>query len=234
MNPDENPSGETVRPSDKDFMSIRCDSCGTRNNFRRLDPLFGKALVCSACSAPLVPIHEPDPRCPMPIEPSEVSALFGLEHCSIEHPRCPWCQKINYCIVFPERGLEVGWYANREQENPKANFVIEVECVHCCKQFVVEWDGWPFPIERLKRCNFCSGVGFEDVQFGTIPEENRRHFEYDLGQTSKTMPYLKDENGAWLWIACPTCLKTAAKNHRSQCAFVEGQSPNKRTESNEE
>jgi hypothetical protein len=118
-----------------------------------------------------------------------------------------------YAVVFPERGPEVPWYAVQQQENPMANYTIEVQCVHCARMFTIEWDGWPFSIESEPQCNFCSVIGVGNSGFMAIPEDRRVVFESNLGRKASTMSYLKDKNGSPLWMACPICLKTALRNY---------------------
>ncbi len=201
-------------------MNLSCPICGAEVSLPSDDrPLFGVAIVCPRCKGSLY-AHS-DLESPLSIEPADVHAVFGYEAVSMDHPRCPWCGKINYCVIFPEKGPDVAWYANREQENQKANFVITAQCVHCGKRFVIEWDGWPFPIERVKRCNFCSKVTVDDEPLACIPEDKRRHFEADLGHATATVPYLKGKDGTWHWVACDACRRMAMQNHKSGCRFQE-------------
>lgn len=192
---------------------IYCRSCRAQVDVPRSTPPFGTILACPECNAPLVSIYEDTPGCPMYWPPHTVQAVLGYKDCSLEHPRCPFCGKIVYAVIFPDRGYEVPWYANQEHDNPKANYAIKIRCLHCSKTFVVEWDEWPFSIASRKRCNFCGAIGLSDVQFMTIPEDRRHGFQSDLGRTPVTMPYLKDETGNTLWMACPVCLKVALSNH---------------------
>ena len=196
-----------------------CSKCGEKNEIPKVTPSFGTSLRCHKCHASLISVYESSPGCPNSIEPSEVKAFFGYDGCSLGHPRCPWCQKINYSVVFPERGCQLSWYTNREQENPQANFVVNIECFHCGKSFFVEWDGWPF-ISWL-RCNFCSVIGSVKLQFMAIPENRRSDFESDIGRKAATLPYKRDDQGGLIWVACPNCLDRALANHHQNNVAVE-------------
>jgi hypothetical protein len=189
---------------------LGCPKCGENAELPETTPQFGTSLTCRKCHASLMPVYEPELGSPVSVEPSEVVAFLGYHDCSLDHPRCPWCQKINYSVVFPEAGYRISWYANREQENPRANFVIGVQCVHCGQRFVVEWDVWPF--DSTLRCNFCSKVGGRDIQFMTIPESRRSIFERALGRTFATQAHQRDNRGDPLWVVCPDCLKAAKTN----------------------
>lgn len=193
------------------MMTSSCPKCGAKVQLPRNTPPFGTSLTCRKCHASLIPVYEPDPGCPLSTEPSDGEAFFGYSGCSLEHPRCPWCQEINYSVLFPELGDKVSWYANRQQENPQANFVIKVECIHCNRIFVIEWDAWPFA--SIVRCNYCSATGTKD-QFRVIPENRREEFERALGHAPATLAYLRDDHGAPLWVACSICLKVALTNRK--------------------
>jgi hypothetical protein len=129
-------SGGTV--SDPLNRRITCKACGETALVPRERPAFGTAISCPKCHSALAGGTFPQ-RCP----PKEVRLHLGYPDCSLGHLRCPWCKQTNYSVVFPEHGYEVAWYSNRAQENPNAALVLSVECVHCKKQFVIEWDENP-------------------------------------------------------------------------------------------
>lgn len=197
----------------QECWTTHCRSCGVAVSIPRTAPPFGTTLVCPTCKSPVQSVYEDPPGCPVGWSPREVQVIFGYQKCSIEHPRCPWCGKIVYSVVFPERGREVPWYAVQQQENSMANYTIKVQCIHCARKFTVEWDGWPFSLDSEQRCNFCSIVGVGVSQFMTIPDDRRAKFETNLGRKASTLPYLTDKNGSPLWVACPICLKTALWNY---------------------
>jgi hypothetical protein len=197
--------------TDQMSWTTYCRSCHAKVILPRTTPPFGTALICSTCKTPLQRVHEDPPGCPVGWSPQQVQVTFGYHGCSIEHPRCPWCGKIAYAIVFPEQGREVAWSAVQEQENPMANYTIRVECPNCSRTFAIEWDGWPFSFDSRKQCCFCGLEVIGDDQPMAFPEDKLAQFEELLGRKASKMAYLKDEEGKPLWYACPTCLKTALK-----------------------
>ena len=204
----EEPTGDR-----QDHWTLRCPSCRAEYTLPRATPPFGTALVCPECKSPSQSVQEDLPGCPQGWTPRQVQLIFGYHGCSVEHPRCPWCGKLVYAVVFPERGREVPWYAVRKHENPVASYAIQVQCTNCSRAFTVEWDGWPFSTELRKQCCFCGARVIGDAQYMTIPEDRRENFERDLGRKALSMAYLKDENGMPLWMACPICLMTALSAH---------------------
>ena len=36
--------------------------------------------------------------------------------------------------------LLIPYYCNQKQKNPNAGFVLDMDCPHCSKPFVIEWD----------------------------------------------------------------------------------------------
>ena len=202
---------EKVEPNQTSWTTY-CPSCRAKVTLPRTTPPFGTTLVCPTCKTPVQTIHEDPPGCPVSWDPKLVQMVFGYERCCLEHPRCPWCGKIAYAVVFPERGREVAWYAVRQQQNPMANYAIQVECTNCSRTFTVEWDGWPFSLDsHSKQCCFCGIEFFGDTM--CIPEDRRSTFEGHLGRKASRMAYLRDENGKSLWMACPICLKAALSNY---------------------
>ena len=202
--------------TDQTSWATYCRSCHAKMILPRTTPPFGTALICPTCKTPVQSVHEDPPGCPVSWSPRQVQIIFGYQGCSIEHPRCPWCGKVAYAVVFPERGREVAWYAVQQQENPKANYTIQVECPNCSRTFTVEWDGWPFSFDSRKQCCFCGFEVIGDEQPSAIPEDKLAKFEGHLGYKASKMPYLRDENGKPLWYACPRCLKTALKASEKQ------------------
>ena len=120
---------------------VACSSCGHKNPLPLTTPAFGTSLICSQCKASLIRVSDANQRPYIP--PREVALFFGYEGCSLLHPRCPSCRAINYSVIVPERGYSVSFYWNKEQENPDAAFVVDVNCSHCQKPFVIEWDEDP-------------------------------------------------------------------------------------------
>lgn len=202
---------EEVKASPEDGWETYCQSCGTKYSLPRKRPPFGTALVCPKCKNPSQTVREDPPGCPSSWAPKTVELVFGYQECSIEHPRCPWCGKLNYMVVFPERGREVPWYSVEKQENPMSNYTIQVQCINCNRVFTIEWEGWPFSIESRAQCCFRGIVGIGDEGFMTIPEERRANFERYLGRKASSMAYLRDENNKPLWMACPRCLISALR-----------------------
>ena len=121
--------------------SIACPACGHSNTLPNETPAFGSAVICSQCKASLIPVR--NPREQRYILPRSVALFLGYRGCSLIHADCPWCQKVNYSVVVPERGHDVSFYWNRKQENPKAAFVVNVKCPQCEKPYVIEWDEDP-------------------------------------------------------------------------------------------
>jgi DNA-directed RNA polymerase subunit RPC12/RpoP len=186
-----------------------CSSCHAKITLPRKTPPFGTALVCPTCKAPIQTVHKDSEGSLVGWNPHQVDMIFGYQTCSIEHPRCPWCSKIVYAVVFPERGRDVPWYAVREQQNPMANFTVPVACPNCSSTFIIEWEGWPFQFKSQKQCCFCGLVVIGDDQPMAIPEDKREQFEVNLDRKASRMAYLHDESGKPLWYACPNCMKTA-------------------------
>ena len=129
-----------------------CSKCGSETYFPESTPSYGTALVCSECKASFLPIGNPTER-PYCL-PKEVESFFGYKACSLLHLRCVWCREINYSVVVPERGCNVPWYSNQQQNNTQAAFVLNITCKHCNKLFVVEWDQDLFVENALPELNY--------------------------------------------------------------------------------
>lgn len=120
---------------------LACPACGQKNGLPLEIPAFGSALICSRCKASLIQVSSPGER-PY-TTPQEVARFFGYKGCSLLHAECPLCGKINYSVVVPEKGYSVSFWWNCQQENPNAAFVVSVNCPHCEKPYVIEWDEDP-------------------------------------------------------------------------------------------
>lgn len=160
-----------------------CDKCGTSNSLPKATPPFGTALVCSQCHAPLVPVSED-----AGFSPRTVEIFLGYHNCSLEDPRCPSCRKVNYAVVFPDKGHDLAWYCNDKPQNLDG-FFIDTTCVHCARNFVVEWD--EFPIKNLV-CNYCSTCGI-GIHFFLQLESDRQEFEANYGRTPQLPSPIKKE-----------------------------------------
>lgn len=119
-----------------------CNTCHKRTPVPTRDPPFGTPLRCIHCQSPLIRPSEPEEGNPISTSSELLKNVYGYSGRYLDHPRCPICGRINYSVVFPERGRFIGWYAVGEPENPQA-FRITVRCVHCSKDFYVEWDTSP-------------------------------------------------------------------------------------------
>ncbi len=119
---------------------VTCIACRKPMPFVQKDAPLGSALICPHCHAPRLRY---DSENPLSTPPSHCKIHFGMEGRGLEHPRCPYCKKINYAIVFPAKGMTLSWYTVTEPENP-SGFRFKVVCVNCNKDFYVEWDENPF------------------------------------------------------------------------------------------
>jgi hypothetical protein len=127
-----------TRPIEK---LITCSACHKQTPLPRAQADWGTALACVHCCTPF--IHPSDPENPLPTSPERLRMLYGLVGRGLEHPRCPFCHKINYGIVFPAKGMSLAWYAVAHLYDPE-NFAFRMTCMHCCKVFFVEWEQDPF------------------------------------------------------------------------------------------
>ena len=123
------------------MLRVACPACGHESEIPRATPAFGTAVICSRCKASLIRVSDPNERPYSP--PREVALFLGYHGCSLLHAHCPWCRKVNYSVVVPERGYSVSFYWNRQQENPNAAFVVNANCAHCGQPYVIEWDEDP-------------------------------------------------------------------------------------------
>jgi hypothetical protein len=117
-----------------------CMACHKQTPLPEQDAPWGTALICVHCHTPLIR-HDLDD--PLPTSPKRLEMFYGLRERGLEHPRCPSCRKINYAVVFPAKGMNLAWYAVEEPKNP-SGFRFKVTCVHCSKDFYIEWDENPF------------------------------------------------------------------------------------------
>jgi len=185
-------------------IHFHCRTCGVRYSIPTTSPEKGTSLACPKC------YHAPYGEQPnMPYRTARhVETFFGYKNTSLLDLYCPHCSKPNYSIVAPELGPDLAWYINRSQQNAKAAYVMNVECVHCKHSFVVEWDTWPF---KEPVCNYCrtipTGVKLLGMEYITIPDENREKVEKALGHGSIIDKYCRDADGNWLWVLCPYCVQ---------------------------
>jgi ribosomal protein S27E len=133
--------------------------------------------------------------------PRSVELFLGYQNCSLQHPRCPSCRKINYAIVSPDNGYALSWYQNVTPQNPNG-FFIDIECVHCAAKFVVEWDELPI---KNKFCNYCSKLGV-GIEFCLLPESGRQEFEANYGGAPQLRSPIKKGNGEAIWLVCQPCM----------------------------
>ena len=128
--------------SESSTGSTLCMSCSKNFSLPEsgAQPPFGSSLACPHCHSPMFNSMREYPYTP----PNEVKAIFGYPGCSLINATCPWCSKTIYSVVVPENGHIAAYYWNREQENPGAVYVLDVNCPHCSKKFVIEWDESPF------------------------------------------------------------------------------------------
>jgi hypothetical protein len=118
-----------------------CMVCHKQTPLPLQDAPWGTAVICINCHSPL--IRPSDPENPLSTSPQRLMIFYGLINRGLEHPRCPFCQKINHAIVFPAKGMSLGWYTVIEPENP-SGYRFMVVCIHCKKEFYIEWDENPF------------------------------------------------------------------------------------------
>jgi hypothetical protein len=123
-------------------IPVTCMVCHKQTPVPTSNPSFGTSLRCVHCQSPLIRVSEPEQGSPLSTSPELLQRIYGYSGLYLDHPRCPWCKKINYSIVFPADGRFIGWYAVRNPENPQA-FRIDIKCIHCGKGFHVEWDKNP-------------------------------------------------------------------------------------------
>lgn len=183
-----------------------CMKCGASSPLPTTTPRFGTSLVCAQCHAPFFTKGERDAGSPA----ESVKLFFGYDDCSLAHPTCPSCRKINYDVVFPGNGYALAWYHNKEPQNPEG-FFIDIQCVHCGGNFVVEWDEFPL---KARVCNYCSTIGI-GIDFFSLPESRRRDFELHYGRPPKLPSPIKKGNGEPLWLICPPCMETALQRRKS-------------------
>lgn len=130
--------------------SVTCMACHKRTPVPASTPPFGTAIICVNCHNPLIRPSGQEVSSPLPTSATLLHGVYGYSGCYLDHPRCPRCRKLNYSIVFPEKGQFLGWYAVEKPENPQA-FRITVKCLHCDKDFYVEWDENPIITEQSRK-----------------------------------------------------------------------------------
>lgn len=113
-----------------------CMSCHKKTPFPKDTPPCAIALICQHCGAPLMPVS---PELDY-VRPELVSRVFGYRNRGLLHVACPWCMKKNYAITAPANSVSGNYYAISEPQNPQALFRMQVDCVHCKKEFWLEWD----------------------------------------------------------------------------------------------
>ena len=113
-----------------------CRSCCDKTPFPTDTPPCGIALICQHCGAPLMPVSSELDH----VRPELVSRVFGYRNRCLLHAPCPWCRKTNYAITAPANCISGSYYVISEPQNPQALFRIQVDCVHCNKEFWMEWD----------------------------------------------------------------------------------------------
>jgi len=113
-----------------------CRSCHKETPFPINTPPCAIALICQHCSAPLMSIS---PELDY-VRPELVSMVFGYRNRGLLHVHCPWCMKKNYALTAPANCVSRPYYAISEPQNPQALFRMQVDCIHCQKEFWLEWD----------------------------------------------------------------------------------------------
>lgn len=136
-----------------------CLVCHERTLLPQKDPPWGTALACMHCHAPLIGGSQPEEESPLSISAQTLEKTYGMTGRALEHPRCPFCGKINHAVVFPARGQSIAWYAVEDLPDP-ARFSFPVHCVHCDKDFHIDWDENPL----RATCRIC-GIQTEDALY---------------------------------------------------------------------
>jgi len=113
-----------------------CSSCHKQTPFPIDTPPCAIALICQHCGAPLMSIS---PELDY-VRPELVSQVFGYPNRGLLHVFCPWCKEKNYAITAPANCVSSNYYVISEPQNPQALFRMQVDCVHCQKEFWLEWD----------------------------------------------------------------------------------------------
>jgi hypothetical protein len=113
-----------------------CLSCHNETPFPTNTPPCGIALICQHCGVPLMSIS---PALDF-VRPELVNWQFGYMNRCLLHVPCPWCMKTNYAITAPANCAGRCYYAIVKPQNPAAIFRMQVDCVHCKKEFWMEWD----------------------------------------------------------------------------------------------
>jgi len=127
-----------------------CKICFKETPVPTGNPPFGSHLICVNCLTPLVGVSAGDAGTPQSVAPELLRRHMGFTGRCLIHPFCPWCQDVNYGVVAPSEGRLTPWTAQKEPSSPKA-FALKTACVHCDKEFYVEWDEAPLPAD----CALC-------------------------------------------------------------------------------
>jgi hypothetical protein len=112
-----------------------CTSCYKKTPFPTDTPPCAIALICQHCGAPLIRVSPELDH----VRPELVNRVFGYRNRGLLHVNCPWCNKKNYAITAPANSVSISHYVTKEPQNPQALFRMQVDCVHCKKEFWLEW-----------------------------------------------------------------------------------------------
>ena len=127
-----------------------CKVCFRNTPVPTANPPFGSHLICANCHTALVAVTTPQGGVPLSVSPAILRRHMGFTGRCLIHPFCPWCNQVNYGVVAPAEGRSTPWFARRRPENPH-DFVLASRCIHCEKDFYVEWDQPPLPAD----CALC-------------------------------------------------------------------------------
>ncbi len=112
-----------------------CGACHQQTPFPTDTPPCGIALICQNCGAPLMHIN-PDLD---HVRPEIVKEVFGYQNRGLLNVACPWCNNKNYAITAPANSVLGTYYVDIEPRHPQPLFLMQVDCVHCEKEFWIEW-----------------------------------------------------------------------------------------------
>jgi hypothetical protein len=91
---------------------VTCMACYKRTPVPISDPGFGTPIRCVHCQRPLIRPSEPEEGAPLSTSPELLNRTYGYSARYLDHPRCAWCKRLNYSIVFPEKGRLIGFSCN--------------------------------------------------------------------------------------------------------------------------
>jgi len=129
---------------------VTCKLCFKGTSVPTSNPPFGSHLICTNCHMPLVSTITREGATPLSVSPEALRRVMGFSGRCLIHAFCPWCSEINYGIVAPAEGRSTPWCEQKEPQNP-GSFSLKTDCVHCSKEFYVEWDEAPLPAN----CALC-------------------------------------------------------------------------------